>query len=148
MVDKVKYLMWRPWTRHSLVLAVAGLVYIGVGISINYYIVNGPRYNALIIARNIMPLDYWSILWIVIGFSILIASRWPPYFPDTWGYVILTGFSAGWGGFYGVGMFYVDVPLSNLSTALVWWLAAFLWWVISGLLNPQGAKTAGSHGRR
>lgn len=126
----------RPWTRHSLVLLVAGLAYIGIGITNHYIVPGGPRWEALVVARHWFPLDVWSGVFVLVGVMAMLSSRWPP-FADAWGYAVLTGFSAGWGGFYVAGVIFENSPTSNLVGWILWWLIAFMWWAISGLINPD-----------
>lgn len=133
----IKY-FWgiRPWERHSLVLMVAGFAYIATGSS---YILATPteaRRLALQVALDRMPIQFWGIVFICCGVCSIISSRWPP-FTETWGYMVLTGISGGWSATYITGVVLEDSPATNLSGGLVWGLLAFMWWAISGLLNPD-----------
>lgn len=128
----------RPWTRHSLVLLVAGLAYVCIGIAYHYIIPGGPRWEALVVARHWIPLDAWATVFVIVGIMSIISSRWPP-FADSWGYAVLTGLSSGWGAFYFAGVIFENTPMSNLTAGFVWWLVAFMWWAISGLINPDRA---------
>lgn len=119
-------------TRHSLVLVVAGLSYVAVGSSINYIVTGGPRWQALVVARNVMSLDAWGYVFIISGFLVAIIAHWPSQ-ARTWGYTILTGLAAAWSMFYLLGAFFGPQPGSNISIAFVWGLQAFVWWAISGL---------------
>lgn len=126
----------RPWERHSLVLLVAGFAYAATGLS---YILAEPtegRRIALQVALDRMPIQFWGAAFIVMGALSIISSRWPP-FTETWGYMVLTGMSAGWSATYVTGVIFEDSPATNLSGGLVWGLLAFMWWAISGLLNPD-----------
>ncbi len=38
---------------------------------------------------------------------------------------------------------YQDVPASTLNTVILWALFGFLWWAISGLVNPKDTSPAG-----
>lgn len=125
----------RPWKRHSLVLAVAGLVYILIGVS---YITTEPtkaRTRALTFALDWWSIDAWGYVFIAAGALSIVSSRWPPI-SETWGYTVLTGLSAAWAAFYLVGILFGDSPVSNISGVLSWGIIAFMWWAISGLLNP------------
>lgn len=125
----------RPWRRHSLVLVVAGLAYVMIGSS---YILVEPteaRKDALVIALSWFPIEFWGAIWILVGLAAIISSRWPPVI-ERWGYAILTGFSAGWSATYLTGIIFEDSPWSNLQSVVIWGLVAFLWWAISGLVNP------------
>lgn len=125
----------RPWRRHSLVLLVAGLVYIAIGIS---FITTEPtpaRQVALALAFFWAPIEFWGGVFIFAGMMAIISSRWPPI-SKTWGYMVLTGLSAGWAAFYLMGIFFYHSPKQNISGTLSWGLIAFLWWAISGLRNP------------
>lgn len=125
----------RPWGRHSLVLAVAGVMYIAIGVAYYFVVPGGPRWEALTVARNIAPLSFWALMWWIIGLATLLSSRWPPT-ADKWGYTVLTGYSAGWGSVYALGVIFEDTPRSNWAGALVFFLVSFMWWAISGLNNP------------
>lgn len=126
----------RPWKRHSLVLFIAGLVYILIGFS--YMAVEpGPgRRAALQFALDWWPLNVWGFIFVLAGIMSIISSRWPPI-SETWGYTVLTGLSAAWSSFYGFGVIFGDAPTSNLSAMLTWGVIAFLWWAVSGLVNPM-----------
>lgn len=126
----------RPWQRHSLVLAVAGTVYVLVGVS---YIVSRPtpsREASLGIAISWWPLPVWGAIWVVVGLLAILSSRWPPA-SETWGYTTMTGLSAGWSSFYLFGIVLDGAPAQGFSGVLVWGLVAFMWWAISGLVNPS-----------
>lgn len=129
----------RPWRRHSLVLLVAGLVYMGIGYSYLFAPKTESRSKALYYAEWWFPLHIWGIVWLVIGVMALISSRWPPA-SETWGYMALTGQASAWSAFYLFGVIFHDSPSLNLSGFGVWALVAFLWWAISGLVNPDGRK--------
>lgn len=125
----------RPWRRHSLVVLVAGCVYIAVGVT---YATTSPvesRESALSVALALAPLPVWGVVWIVVGLLALISSRWPPA-SETWGYSALSGLAAGWAACYALGVL-MGAPQQSASGALVWGLVAFLWWAIAGLLSPE-----------
>lgn len=125
----------RPWKRHSLVLLVAGLVYILIGISYAFTDPTPSRLVALEFALHWCSFQVWGGVFILSGILSIVSSRWPPV-SETWGYTVLTGLSAGWAGFYAVGVIFGDANVSNLSGTLSWGLLAFMWWAISGLVNP------------
>lgn len=133
---KRKYLKLRPFKRHSLVLMVAGIVYVVIGLSYMLTASTPERQQALIIAVKWFPLDYWGGVWVGVGLLAVISSRWPPVF-ESWGYMVLTGMAAGWSATYLMGIYFYDSPMSNLSGVLTWGLLAFIWWAVSGLLNPD-----------
>lgn len=125
----------KPWKRHSLVLLISGLGYSLIGVS---YIVAEPnesRTVALQYALNWFSLQLWGIWFVVTGIITVISSRWPPV-SRTWGYTMLTGLSSAWALFYLFGIVFGDSPLTNISSALLWGIFAFLWWAISGLMDP------------
>lgn len=125
----------RPWKRHSLVLMVAGVIYILIGVTYAFGPPSPTRAIALQFAYHWMDPYGWGLIFIFAGFLAIISSRWPPV-SETWGYSALTGLSAAWGSFYGVGILFGTSPMSNVSGVLSWGLLAFMWWAISGLLNP------------
>lgn len=125
----------RPWQRHSLVLMVAGIIYILIGVTYAFGPPSPTRSIALQFAYHWMDPYGWGIIFIVCGLLAILSSRWPPM-SVTWGYTALTSLSAAWGAFYGVGILFGTSPPSNVSGLLSWGLLAFMWWAISGLLNP------------
>lgn len=125
----------RPWERHSLVLMVAGFVYVVIGWSFFATELAQSNEKALRFALSWWSMDVWGGVFAISGLLAMVSSRWPPI-SATWGYTVLTGLSAGWGAFYGVGVTLGSAPMSNLRGALTWSLVAFMWWAISGLSNP------------
>lgn len=138
---KRRFIGIRPWKRHSLVLFVAGFAYIGIGSSYIFAELTPSRAESLVVALRLADLHAWGIIWILGGVMSIISSRWPPV-AETWGYMVLTGLAAGWGAAYALGVLIGDSPTTNLSAALIWSLVGFMFWAISGLVNPDG--TGGS----
>lgn len=125
----------RPWKRHSLVLMVAGISYCAIGIS---YILAEPsvsREVALQYAINWFSLDVWGWWFVITGLATVLSSLWPPV-TRVWGYELLTGLSVAWGLFYLSGCLFGESPWTNLSGAILWCIFGFLWWAISGLVDP------------
>lgn len=127
----------RPWKRHSLVLLVAGTVYILIG---GGYIFTEPtpaRSQALHYALNWTGGSFtiWGVIFGIAGGLAIISARWPPI-SETWGYTVLTGLSSGWAMFYLAGVVFGGADESVLTQALIFGLLGFMWWAISGLLNP------------
>lgn len=120
-------------TRHSIILVAAGLSFIAMGVSIRQYVPGGARWESLIVARNVMSLDWWGIVFIVTGAFVIMFAHWP-HIARTWGYTILTGICGAWATFYLMGTIFADRPVAaGLSNAAVWGFQAFIWWSISGL---------------
>lgn len=141
-------LLWgvRAWKRHGLILTVAGFIYMLVGAA---YILSDPnegRAVALQILLRTAPLEVWGWVFVLAGILSVISSRWPP-FAETWGYVVLTGLSGGWGSNYLMGILFGDSPWTNISGCLLWGLLGFLWWAISGMANPEKMVVATSADR-
>lgn len=133
----------REWKRHDVILCVGGLLYMLVGV---YYIAtrNASSRNAsLEILLRVAPMTVWGSMFIFAGVLSIISSRWPP-FAETWGYVVLTSVSAGWATAYLMGMLFANGPITNIISTIVWGLFGFVWWAVSGLLNPD--KTAVANG--
>lgn len=127
----------RPWTRHSLVVLVAGFVYIGVGATYSLFDANESRQSSLAVALWFMRIQAWGVVWVAVGALAVISSRWPPA-SETWGYQALSGLAALWSCVYLFGSF--SGGAQNLSGALVWALVAFLWWAIAGLVSAAPAE--------
>lgn len=133
-----EWLALRPWQRHSLVLTVAGIVYIAIGWVYLAVPLTLDRRDGLKLALewshgHIRP---WGVVWVIVGLLAIISTRWPPA-SKTWGYSVLSALAAMWSGFYLVAVTFLHVPHAGYSGALVWGLVAFLWWAISGLVNPD-----------
>lgn len=145
---RVKFLrkFWglRPWKRHSTILMVVGILYAVIGVQ---YIIADPnpgRERSLVAILQFAPIQFWGVVFLVSGVLTSISSRWPP-FAETWGYMMLTGLSAAWSASYLIGLWFYNAPGINVSGSLVWGLLAFMWWAVSGLLNPDNTAV-GSHG--
>jgi hypothetical protein len=126
----------RPWKRHSLILMVVGILYVFIGFQ---YIVTEPpsiRQVSLEVVLQFAPIEFWGSVFILAGLLAMASSRWPP-FTETWGYMVLTGLSAGWSTVYLTGILFLDSPSTNSSQVFIWGCLAFMWWAISGLLNPD-----------
>jgi hypothetical protein len=126
----------RPWKRHSVILMVGGFMYTLLGIQ---YIVAGPnkaREIALKVLLDVAPIQFWGGVFIFAGLLAMVSSRWPP-FSETWGYMVLTSLPAGWGATYLLGILFFDSPATNSTQVALWGMLAFMWWGISGLLNPD-----------
>lgn len=125
----------REWAQHGLVLTVAGFMYICIGVALLFAVLTPSQQIAVSAATKWLSLDGWGVLFIFAGLLSILSSRWPPLL-EKWGYFVLTGLSVAWGGLYLVSLFN-GAPLSNVASAATWGLIAFLWWAISGLVNPQ-----------
>lgn len=136
---KREYWGFRPWKRHSTILMVVGILYVLIGF---LYIVSEPskgRERALAVVLQIAPVQFWGGLFMLAGTLAMISSKWPPI-SATWGYMVLTGLSAGWAATYLMSILFFNAPPVNSTQVLLWGILAFMWWAISGLLNPD--KTA------
>lgn len=129
----------RPFERHSLVLIVAGLVYIAIGWGYIHEPRTAGQALALQLALKWWPMFFWGVIFVLAGVLAIVSSRWPPV-SETWGYIVLTGLSAGWGAFYLMGIWFGNSPEANYSGFLIWGLLGFMWWAISGLRNPRDAR--------
>jgi len=128
----------RPWKRHSTILLVVGMLYALIGLQ---YILSptpltASRELSMIVLLKIAPLKIWAIVFIIAGIMTSISSRWPP-FEEKWGYMVLTGLSAMWAAGYLVGVVFFRSSAGNLSQVILWGCLSFMWWAISGLLNPD-----------
>lgn len=132
----------RPWTRHSLVLAVAGGVYLAIGCTYFLAEPTEARHSALQIALNIASMRTWGVVWIAVGLAALLSSRWPPA-SKFWGYTLMATLACWWALCYFLG---VALGAENQSTSggLVWLLVASLWLAIAGLVDPTEFKVCGT----
>jgi hypothetical protein len=123
------YRWWalRPWRRHSLVLALGGLIYVGIGVA---YVATTPSIQ---LAARIAPITAWGVLFIVTGLLALLSSRWPPA-SEKWGYSAMSGTSALWAALYFLSTAFFDAHA--LIGSLVWALITLLWMAVAGLENP------------
>lgn len=124
------YTWWalRPWRPHSLVLAIGGLIYIGIG---SAYAATSPGVQ---LAAEVTSMRVWGAMFICTGVLALLSSRWPPA-SEKWGYSALAATSALWAAFYLLGLLFFDGP--SLTGVLVWTLVTVLWVAVSALENPS-----------
>ena len=134
----------RPWQRHSIVLLAGALVYICQGLVYLLVDLTPDRQRGLSAVFQVTrhhP-EPWGVIWIIVGALALASTVWPPQ-SKTWGYTGLTAMAALWGAGYGGSALFLGAPLNNLSGLAVWWLVAFMWWAISGLVNPDDLPPTG-----
>jgi hypothetical protein len=134
----------RPWKRHSTILMVVGILYSLIGYQYIFGPANPNRDRSLVAVLQFAPIEVWGMVFFVAGILTSISSRWPP-FAETWGYMMLTGLSSAWAASYLIGTLFYHSPRNNWTGAIVWGLLAFIWWAISGLLNPDKSAVM-SHG--
>ena len=131
------WLAFRPWERHGLVLAVGGSVYILLGlIFMGTEEMTATRQATLELALRHAPLHTWGFVFFCGGVLAVSSSKWPR-FNNSWGYMVLTGLASGWSAMYFVNYILNRPTLVTLGYGLVWGLLAFMWWAISGLVNPE-----------
>ena len=127
----------RPWKRHSLILAMAGLGHVMLGLTYLYLEEGGPRMRMLIVPLKTAPVEFWALLFMCVGAFIILSSVWPGH-SEKWGYAVATGWSAAWAAQYLIGAYLLqEHHASNLAMGLLFALIAFLYWGISGLVNPD-----------
>lgn len=134
------YAWWelRPWRRHSLVLAVAGVMHALIGVAYAVTPSNPVRNAALKIPLTLAPIEVWGGLFVLVGLLALLSSRWPPA-SEAWGYSAMSGLAALWAAFYACGMVIAKEP-GAANGLLIWTVLAFLWWAIAGLANPYDLR--------
>jgi len=138
MIAFKEWIKFKPWRRHSLVLFMGCLTYITFGFSLIELNDPLPERQAVVFsaALGIMPLFGWGLLFIIVGLIAGVSSVWPIK-SGNWGYPVLTGLASAWSGVYLMGYLLGDATVVNLRLSLNWALNAFLWWSISGLVNPD-----------
>lgn len=135
---KRRFVGIRPWVRHSLVLMVAGLAYLCRGVIYLTTELEDEQKVSLVVALDKAPITVWGSAFVAAGLMAIISSRWPPV-AEKWGYMVLTGLSSGWSATYLTGVIFEHTSLTNLGASLIWGLLAFMWWAVSGLVNPGQA---------
>jgi hypothetical protein len=131
-----KWIGLRPIRTHSLVLTVAGLVYIAIGVTYLSAEPTPQRLQAHKYALNFLDYNDWGYVWIFVGVLSIVSSRWPPV-SETWGYMLLTGQGSAWALFFAASIVFGEAPSSNWTGVLSWGLLSFMWWAISKLVNPE-----------
>lgn len=136
-----KFLTWRlnHWTRHSLVLLGAGLVYVAIGFGFIYAEPGIEKDPSLKIALHWINMDQWGYIFIGCGTAALLAANWP-IGKKAWGYMFLTALSAAWCSFYILAILFYGAPKVVWISALTWGLLAFIWWAVSGMLSPEQVR--------
>lgn len=131
-----RFIGLRPWRRHSMVLAFAGVVYILYGVNLILVAPSASRLRGLELATEVVDLPGWGAVWVLVGLLALASTRWPPT-SETWGYTAMSGLAALWSAVYALGMVFLGSPSAGVAGCLVWALVSFMWWGISGLRNPD-----------
>lgn len=131
-----EWLSLRPFQRHSLVLLIAGTVYIGLGVVYTCTDPSADRIRGMGWALDVVPLKAWGGVWMVVGTLVVLSSRWPPA-SKKWGYSLLTLLSLCWSLIFLFSVVVFGTGESGLTGAFVWGLMSFLWWAIAGLTNPD-----------
>jgi uncharacterized membrane protein HdeD (DUF308 family) len=126
----------RPFKRHGQTLMIAGVCYALTGLVYIITPMTPSRHEALFLALEWFPIEFWGAIFVLVGMAAAISARWPRA-SDTWGYFLLGGLSAGWSATYALGVIFHDAPLGNLTGTLQWGLLAFVWWAISGFVDPD-----------
>jgi hypothetical protein len=145
MIKVRKFWGLRPWKRHSTILMVVGILFVLVGFQ---YIVSTPsrmREISLAVVLQIAPIEFWGGVFVFAGLLSMLSARWPPL-TETWGYMVLTGLSAGWSATYLMGILFFGSPATNSTQVFLWGCLAFMWWAISGLLNPDRTAVTNNGG--
>lgn len=130
-----RWLVLRPWKRHSLVLLITGGIFICIGWTYILTESTSARVLSLKIAVNIMPIWAWGVIFIISGSLAMLSARWPEA-SEKWGYSAMAGLSAWWSCCYLAGVV-LGAPGSSLSGFLIWALLPVMLWAISGLDNPH-----------
>lgn len=126
----------RKWTRHDLLLLLGGVMYTMLGL---VYVVDKPSRNreiALQALLKIAPMQFWGGVFVFAGVLAIISARWPPTV-EFWGYVVLTGISFLWATAFLTGILFTKAPWSNVGGFLLFATLGSIWWVVSGLRNPE-----------
>lgn len=127
----------RPWTRHSLILVMAGLSHLTFGATYLYLEEGGPRMRMLVIPLKTAPVDFWALLFMWVGVLIILSSVWGGH-SEKWGYTVATGWSAAWAAQYLIGAYFLqELHAANIAMGTLFTLIAFLYWGVSGLVNPD-----------
>lgn len=124
------------WSRYSLVLLVGGLTYIAVGLSKMFNGISDAREEALVFALDILSIETWGAVFMLVGFAAAITAVWMPSY-RVWGYLLLTGFSTAWGLFHIEGILLADANTEALSSSLLWCLTAFMWWALGSMVPVE-----------
>lgn len=131
------YSWWelRPWRRHSLVLAVAGVIHVLIGVAYLATPTNPVRSATLTVPLSLAPMPVWCGVFGLVGALALVSARWPPA-SEGWGYSAMSGVAALWAAFNVWGVL-ITGETAGFTSALIWSVLAFLWWAIAGLVNPE-----------
>ena len=127
----------RPWKRHSLILVMTGLAHLTFGATYLYLAEGGPRMRMLVVPLKTAPVEFWAHVFMWVGAFIILSSVWPGH-SEKWGYVVATGWSAAWAAQYLIGAYLLQEHYAaNIAMGSLFTLIAFLYWGISGLVNPD-----------
>lgn len=131
------WLQLRPWREHSLVVSLAGAIYVVYGVFI-WAQQTPERHQQLMVLTRLSHGVFWPwcLLWIIVGGLAVVSSRWP-VMSQTWGYAVMQALAACWALAYLTGYLFLGVSSANLGGAIVWGLLVVMWYAIARLVNPS-----------
>lgn len=132
-----RWLALRPWTRHSVIVAIGGMIYLIYGLSLIVIPLTADRARSLKLplAWTHGAIEPWGVVWVLVGLAALASTRWPPS-SEKWGYAAMSGLSSLWAGFYAWDL--TDRPSAAIAGLCVWGLLTALWMAISGFPTNPG----------
>lgn len=131
------WMTYRPWRRHGVVLFTSGLFFMNFGLALARE--GEERERRIEMARvaiKLLPLELWAGLFVGVGFSVALLSRFS-FFKPPLGYSALTGLSAAWSASYLIGYFFYGAPPVSLNTGIFWLFMVTFYWAVSGLVSPD-----------
>lgn len=127
------------WTRHSLVLSIAGTIYVIIGVAFFYVPAEVSKAPSLKVALTYLSLDEWGWVFIVCG-ALAILAAFSTLGHKAWGYMVLTALSSAWATMYAMAIIFKHAPILTVVSVMTWFMLAFVWWGVSGLLSPEHAR--------
>lgn len=134
---RAAWLALRPWNRHSLILSILGVLYLGAGV---IWLVN--EVTTTRAAQMALPLTWtggawWplSMAWILVGSATLLSTRWPPFY-SRWGYVATGGLASFWGLCAATSAVAYGNWSAGLSGVFIYAIITILIWGIAGMVAP------------
>jgi hypothetical protein len=135
------WLQLRPWQEHSLVVTLAGSIYLAYGV-FTFLHQTGERADQLRAVIDLTGGHFWpwAALWVTVGALAIVSSRWPVW-SKLWGYAVMQCLATLWALAYFTGVLFLGVPSAGLGGGIVWGIVVVLWYAIARLANPSDLHT-------
>lgn len=118
-------------TRRGAFLLLIGGIYAIIGFAYAAFDLSNSATAAFSMALTLAPIKVWGTIWCLSGVSAAATAWWPPG-KDSWGFMVLTGWSMLWAGLCACSTLFLGSDRGWIS-ALVWGAFGGVCMIVSGM---------------